>query len=246
MRSLRERNVTGGCWTGRYPLHLLTAVSLWLLASSATATAITLDSLQGMTTGIGPLSIEWTKVEGTGAVDLSQVELVMSSDANGLGFDLVPISDGLRADFDSVFDIKLEFTVSSTVPLVSVGNYLTAVTTGGYWAQAFETVLQDALVTATAFHSLAFSQPVGVDPLAAPLTQLDIVKTIIVNYDPGTTAAGDFGRIDLLGQRFEAVPEPGTGLLVSLGILGMSLGSRRSRGDRPALPQRRGVDASTL
>jgi hypothetical protein len=193
----------------------------------------------GTITSIGGLSIVWTKVEGSGDVDLSQVGIEMASDADGQGFDLTPLppgGGGLTAAYPSIFDIKLEFTVSSALTLTSVGNFLTdvtgqltATTTGGYMVQAFETVAEDASVTATVFHSLAVSNSAQVDPLAVPLSELTIIKNIIVNYNPNNTSGGDFGRIDLLRQRFQSVPEPSSGILVLCGLLGASLGRFRGR-----------------
>ncbi|MBW2272693.1 MAG: hypothetical protein JRG96_05450 [Deltaproteobacteria bacterium] len=195
-----------------------------------------------MTTSIGTISIDWTKVEGSGDVDLSQVVIEMSSDVDGLGFDMSPLDppgDGLTAHYPSLFDIKLEFTVSSSEQIGSVGNFLTdatgqltADTTGGYFVHVFETLAQEASVTATVFHSPSFSDPATIESLAAPRNELDIVKNIIVNYTPGDTSGGDFARIDLLRQRFQAVPEPASGFLVLCGLLGVSLGSRPKRGAR--------------
>jgi hypothetical protein len=207
---------------------LLTLCSLLMLPGTASAVSISLDTLQGQTTSVGSLSFDWTKVESTGDVDLSMILLSMESDTEGEGFDLTPaISSAMRADHPEKFDIKLEFRVTSTIPILQVGNHLQGAVQGQYSVSVFETLAED-LANPTAFIAYFGSQPDAVELLASPQSELNIVKNIVVDFNAAGVQTGDYGRIDLLRQRFTVVPEPGTGLLVLLGLGGIGIVGRRA------------------
>lgn len=196
---------------------------LLLLPLGAGATP--LDSLVGTSLSIGGLTIEFTKVQQVGGIDLSQIELVGASDGLGAGFDLISDSGALSVANGAAADLKLEFTVASGIGIDGVGNHLTASVAGLFSsASVSELILEapaiDVGVFATTFGSLLSNE----QSFTEPLHQLTITKNLVVSADPQGTAA-----ITLLQQRFSVVPEPTTAALLLLGITALAATGRSPR-----------------
>ncbi len=112
---------------------LLLAASALLLASPAAAISLAdiqaaISSTGSFVGSVGDLTFTFTKIATTATpgfeIDLSEVELMLVSDDEGPGFDLVPEAGALRVWSGALADLKLEFTVESTLGILRVGNTL--------------------------------------------------------------------------------------------------------------------------
>jgi hypothetical protein len=223
---------------GSRPAHLLVMLgaALAALLVPSMARAIPLDSLEGTTSTIGPLTIEWTRVEQTGGLDLGALDLMLASDGHGAGFDIVSPTDALSVGSGGLADLKLEFRVTSTQPIVFVRNELNASVAGDLsGASVFETISEAPSLTVLAFVMESMAQNPTQEALGSALLQLTIVKNVILTAGDSAGGSGDFVRIDGLQQRFGVVPEPGTALLLMMGLAGMgAMGSGRLDARRTA------------
>lgn len=207
------------------PKHLgfshLAASLLLLLGSGANST--TLDQIDGTSDSIGPLTFNWTKAEETpsGSVDLSQIELVLVSDALGFGFDLVFQPGALAAHDDGPRDIKLVFDVTSTTAIDTVSNYLTATASGQASISVSELIIPAPGVDLGVIVHGQFAIPAVTGSLPAPLNELSITKNIVASGLPSGSA-----EAIRLEQRYTVVPEPGTAAMLLLGLAGLSIARR--------------------
>ena len=198
-----------------------TAASL-LLGWSQGAQATLLSSLEGTTQSIAGLTFEFTKVEETGGIVLSDVDLTLVADSLGAGFDLTPLAAGALSSSNALKDLKLEFTVSSDAGVDAVGNHLTATASGvGSSVSVSELIDEAPAVDAGVFVAWFGGQPDNVQPLGGTLHTLTITKNIVI-------AGGTDGEAatEKLAQRFRVVPEPATGLMLLLGLSGIAYNGR--------------------
>ncbi len=103
---------------------LRAAAVVVVFAAPLGARATLLDALVGSSQTIGDLSFDFTKVEQTGGIDLHDVDLSLVSDAAGIGFDVTPaVAGALSTSNLGLIDLKLEFTVTSTLGIDAAGNH---------------------------------------------------------------------------------------------------------------------------
>lgn len=194
-----------------------------LLMLPAAAGATLLSVLEGTTQTVGPLSIEFTKVEIAGTLDPTQIDLSMASDALGVGFDLTPIVAGaLSVSNGAIADVKLEFTVTSTIGLTRAGNHLEGGVGGdGSSASVSELIDEAPTVDLGVFIASFGGQPDFEADLGATLFTLHITKNLVISADdPGSA------EVTRLAQRY-LVPEPTTAGLLLLGFTGLAYAGRR-------------------
>lgn len=186
------------------------------------AQAAPLDSLVGTSQSLAGITIEWTKIEQTGGIDLSQIDLTLVSDGLGVGFDVTIPSGVLSVLAGGGKDLKLEFSLTSAAGVDAVGNHLTATATGSAGlASVSELLLEASSVDPGVFVMEQIGLPSTQQALGAVFHTLTVTKNIAATAYPQGSA-----EITLLRQRFHVVPEPGTALLLGFGIL--VLGLRRA------------------
>ncbi len=201
------------------------AVAGLLLLLPLGAGATPLDSIVGTSLSIGDLTIEFTKVEQVGGIDLGQIEILGVADGLGVGFDLIADTAALSVADGAAADLKLEFTVVSVLGVDGVGNHLTASVAGPFSSASVSELIVEAPavdvgVFATSFGSLLSNQ----QAFAETLQQLTITKNLVVSADSQGTAS-----ITRLQQRFSVVPEPTTAVLLLLGIGALGATGRSPR-----------------
>lgn len=195
-----------------------------LLALPLSARATLLDALAGTSQSIGDLTFSFTSVGQVGGINLHDVDLTLLSDALGVGFDVIPVAAGaLSAPSGATRDLKLEFTVTSSLGVDAAGNHLSATATGfGSSASVSELIDEAMAVDLGVFVAWFGSQTDVEQPLGATFYTLTVIKNlVIVAGDPGSVS------IENLAQRFRVVPEPETAGLFLLGITGLAYAGRR-------------------
>jgi PEP-CTERM motif len=200
-----------------------TLLAALLLVLPGAVSATPLSSLEGTTLSIGALSFEFTKVEIAGGLDPSQIDLSTASDANGVGFNVTPLVAGaISVANGSIADIKLEFTVTSTVGITSAGNHLSGSVSGvGSSASVSELIQEVPLVDLGVFIASFGSLTDRTESLGGSFTELHITKNLVIAADePGSAT------VTLLAQRY-VVPEPATAGLLMLGFSGLAYAGRR-------------------
>ena len=200
-----------------------TMMAALLLALPGAASATLLSSLEGTTLTVGPLSMDFTKVEIIGSLDPNQIDVSAVADAGGFGFDMTPVSSGaLSVSNGALADVKLEFTVTSTIGLVAAGNHLAATATGASSSASVSELIDEApLIDLGVFVASFASLPDRVESFAAPLYTLTITKNLVLSADePGKA------EVTGLAQRY-LVPEPATAGLLLLGFSGLAYAGRR-------------------
>jgi phage gp37-like protein len=208
---------------GWKPTALAVAVLLvgaWPSFSNATP----LDALEGSTQSIGGLTFHFTKVEETGGIVLQNVDLTLVSDALGVGFDVTPLVAGaLGATNGALKDLKLEFTITTTVGVDQAGNHLTATADGfGSSSSVSELIDEVPAVDLGVFVAWFGSQPDAVESLGGTYYSLTVTKNLVVSA--GANGSTDIQRLE---QRFRVVPEPTTAFLLLLGFSGLAYQGRQ-------------------
>lgn len=196
-----------------------------LLTVPGMARATLLNALEGTTQSVGPLTFEFTKVEIAGPLDPGQIDLSLVSDSLGYGFNVTPaVPDGIFVSNGAIADIKLEFTVTSTVGIDRGANHLAAGVEGELSsASVSELILEAPAVDLGVFVASFGSLTDNEQSLGAVLATLHVTKNMVVAADdPGGA------NVAILAQRFRVVPEPTTAGLLMLGVSGLAwAGSRR-------------------
>jgi hypothetical protein len=194
------------------------------LAAPIGAQATLLDALVGSFQSIGGLTFDFTKVEQTGGVNLHDVDLTLVSDGLGVGFDITPVVAGALAPSNGgLIDLKLEFTVTSTLGIDGAGNHLAATAVGeGSSASVSELIDEAPAVDLGVFVAWFGSLPDVDLPLGGTFTTLTITKNLVVNAGLDGDAS-----IERLSQRYSVVPEPATAGLMMLGLTGLVWSGRR-------------------
>lgn len=210
----------GSGWTGAR--RIAVAAALWLVPLGAQATL--LSSLEGTTQSLGGLTFHFTKVEQTGGLTLSNIDLSLVSDASGVGFDVTPVVAGaLGATNGAIRDLKLEFTVTARAGVDQAGNHLEATATGvGSSASVSELIDEAPAVDLGVFVAWFGSYPDAVESLGGTLYGLTVTKNLVVS-----AGAEGSTEIERLQQRFRVVPEPTTALLLMLGVSGLAYQGRQ-------------------
>lgn len=195
-------------------------VGVWPSLSKATL----LDVLEGSTQSIGGLTFHFTKVEQTGGIVLQNVDLTLVSDALGVGFDVTPVVAGaLSASNGALKDLKLEFTVTTTIGVDQAGNHLTATASGvGSTASVSELIDEVPAVDLGVFVAWFGSYADAVESLGGTYYSLTVTKNIVVSG-----AAQGSANVERLEQRFRVVPEPTTAFLLLLGVSGLAYQGRQ-------------------
>lgn len=195
-----------------------------LLVLPGAASATLLSALEGTSQSIGVLTFDFTKVEILGPLDASLIDLTLVSDGLGLGFDVTPVVAGaLSVTNGGLADVKLEFTVTTTVGVIAAGNHLAGAVSGfGSSASVSELINEAPAVDLGVFIASFGSLTDNVQSLGATLYTLTVTKNIVVSADDDGSAS-----VERLSQRF-LVPEPTTALLMLLGLSGLGwAGGRR-------------------
>lgn len=200
------------------------AAALVLFAAPIGAQATLLDALVGSSQVIGDLTFDFTNVEETGGVDLHNVDLTLVADGLGVGFDITPVVAGALATSNGgLIDLKLEFTVTSTLGIDGAGNHLAATANGeGSSASVSELINEAPAVDLGVFVAWFGSQPDVDLSLGGTFTSLTITKNLVVFAGPDGSAS-----IERLSQRYNVVPEPATAGLLALGIAGLTWAGKR-------------------
>jgi hypothetical protein len=193
-----------------------------VLPPSAHATR--LDVLEGTSQSIGDLVFSFTSIEQVGGINLHDVDLALVSDALGVGFDVSPaVAGALAAPGGAIRDLKLEFTVTSTLGIDAAGNHLSATATGvDSSASVSELIGEAPAVDLGVFVAWFGSLPDTDQSLGGTFHSLTITKNLVI-------ASGGDGSasIEGLAQRFQVVPEPATAGLLLAGIAGLACAGRR-------------------
>jgi hypothetical protein len=200
------------------------AVVAGLLAVAPGAQATLLSVLEGTSDTIGDLTFTFTSVEQVGGIDLSQVDLTLVSDANGIGFDVTPIVAGaLTATDGELKDLKLEFTVTSTLGIDRAGNHLAGAATGDNSSASVSELIDQAPAVDLGVFVASFGSLTDVEEsLGGTFLELTITKNLVIAADdPGSAS------IDSLAQRFRVVPEPASAALMMLGVAGLAYAGKR-------------------
>lgn len=203
---------------------LRSAAAAALLLAPFGAQATLLSALEGTTQSLGGLTFHFTKVEETGGLNLSNIDLTLISDSLGVGFDVTPVVAGaLGAANGAIRDLKLEFTVTAPAGIDEAGNHLEATATGSNsTASVSELIDEVPSVDLGVFVASFASLTDNFQPLGDTYSTLTITKNLVVAADPRGTA-----NIEKLSQRFGVVPEPTTALLVVGGLSGLAVAGRR-------------------
>ncbi|RIL05281.1 MAG: hypothetical protein DCC71_10930 [Proteobacteria bacterium] len=200
------------------------AAAAALLLGPLGAQATPLNVLEGTSQSLGGLTFHFTKIEEAGGLDLASLDLMLVSDALGVGFDVTPLVAGaLGATEGALRDLKLEFTVTSAAGVDRAGNHLQATATGaGSSASVSELIDEAPAVDLGVFVAWFGGAPDNVQDLGVTLHTLTVTKNLVL-------AAGAEGEADItrLSQRFGVVPEPATAGLLLAGVAGLALGGRR-------------------
>lgn len=189
------------------------------------AQATLLDALEGTSQSIGDLTFSFTGVTQTGGINLQDVDLTLVADGLGVGFDVTPVVAGaLTASDGAIKDLKLEFTVTSTLGIDRAGNHLVGSATGDYSsASVSELIDQAPQVDLGVFVTGLGDQLLDAeDSLGGTFTTLTITKNLVIyGDDPGSAS------IERLSQRYHVVPEPATAGLMILGLAGLAHAGKR-------------------
>jgi hypothetical protein len=194
-----------------------------LLVLPVASNATPLSSLEGTTLTVGALSFEFTKVELTGALDPTQIDLSTAADGLGIGFDVTPLVAGaLSVSNGGIADVKLEFTVTSTVGIVRAGNHLTGSVAGDGSSASVSELIDEAPAVDLGVFIASFGSLTDVEAdLGGSFLELHITKNIVIAADePGSA------EVTRLAQRY-LVPEPTTAMLMLLGFSGLTYAGRR-------------------
>jgi len=191
----------------------------WPSASSATP----LDVLEGTSQSLGGLTFHFTKVEEVGGIVLQDVDLTLVSDGLGVGFDVTPLVAGaLLASNGALKDLKLEFSITTTIGVDQAGNHLTATANGvGSTASVSELIDEVPAVDLGVFVGWFGSYADAVEPLGGTYYSLTVTKNLVLS---GGAEGG--AEIERLAQRFRVVPEPTTAFLLLLGFSGLAYQGR--------------------
>ncbi len=204
-------------------MNLAAAIAVALAAPQG-ARATLLDALVGTSQSIGALTFSFTVIEETGGINLHDVDLTLVADGLGIGFDVTPVIAGaLSTSNGGLEDLKLEFTVTSTLGIDAAGNHLVASSTGdGSSASVSELIDEAPAVDLGVFVAWFGSLADADESLGGTFNTLTITKNLVIS-------AGDDGSasIERLSQRYHVVPEPATAGLMLLGLAGLAHAGRR-------------------
>jgi len=197
------------------------AALLLLLPGAASATL--LSALEGTSQSIGAFTFDFTKVEITGPLDASEIDLTLVADGLGTGFDVTPAVPGGFSVLDGdLADVKLEFTITTTTGIVQAGNHLAGSVSGdGSSVSVSELIDEAPAVDLGVFIATFASLTDNVQDLGGTFFTLTVTKNIVVSAD-ADGAAG----VERLSQRF-LVPEPTTAFLILIGMSGLGWAGRR-------------------
>lgn len=213
---------------------IVAALALFLTIPSL-AGAIALSDPALLTTPItqGPLTFNFTNIESAGGLDLDLIDISFVGSGLIFGFDISAASGnggGMHTVNGVTADVKLEFTISSTIPIILVSNNL-----AGFAislpplvplssVSVSELIAEDGAINVGVTYTNFGSQTYN-DHAVGNLTNLTITKNLVIAADSGLSG---FAEITLLEQRYSVVPEPGTANLLLLGLVGLAARSRRS------------------
>jgi hypothetical protein len=210
-----------GCGGGLLLAALCTLFSSGARAATLADVVAEIGSNGSYAGSIGDLSFSFTKVEESGGIALDQIELLFASDALGTGFDLVPESGALRVADGALADLKLEFTVSSTLGIAAAGNALTSSIDPMASASVSELIVEVPGVDL----GVSNFAPSKFAELGAAYQSLTINSKNLVL----ASMAGGSAEVLLLQQRFTVVPEPASGALTLAGLAGLAAAGGRRR-----------------
>jgi PEP-CTERM motif len=179
----------------------------------------------------GNFSFSYNDTSGGTQVPVTESNVTLSTISNVIGFGL-QFSQPLLAIGPIVKDIVFQYSAQVVQPSSSLISDIHLTITGSDGNGGLGTVGETASVGgfgATTVGTLQASLPVASNDVAAanitPVTKVWITKDVIVT---GGSNPSGFASISVIDQSFSQIPEPGTVLLVGLGLLGVVAVKRKS------------------